>query len=268
MGGLRRELPAVFWTFSIGCASLSAVPLVTSGFYSKDLILWQAWSSTAGGPWLFAAGLIGAFITSVYTFRMLFLTFCGEPQPLVKQFSPLPRAGAALAGPLIILAAASVVGGLVELPATLGNRPLFSDFLGSALPAVRAARGGPATELALQIIVAAVSLAGIGLAYTLFLRQRAYTESLVQSAFFLLLHRFWLAGWGFDWLYDRLFVRPIVWFARIDKDDFIDSLYQGIAWLSERCHRLLSRTQTGRVRWYAMGISAGAVIVIAIVVWL
>jgi len=268
MGGLRRRMPAVFWTFLIGCASLSAVPLVTAGFYSKDLILWQAWSSPAGGTWLFAAGLVGAFITSAYAFRMVFITFCGEPQPLVTQSSPLPRTGTSLAGPLVILAAASVVGGFVELPATLGHRPLFSDFLGSVLPSVRAARGSAATELVLQVVSAAVCLAGIGLAYAMFLRQRAYAESLARSAWARPLHRFLFGGWGFDWLYDRLFVRPIVWFARIDKNDFIDSLYQGVAWLSERCHRLLSRTQNGRLRWYAMGISAGAVIVIAIVVWL
>ena len=102
----------------------------------------------------------------------------------------------------------------------------------------------------------------------MFQRQRAYAESLARSAWARPLHRFWLTGWGFDWLYDRLFVRPVVWFARFDKDDLIDSLYQGIARLGERCHRLLSRTQNGRLRWYAMGISAGAVVAIAIVVWL
>ncbi len=64
MGGLRRRLPVVFWTFLAGSASLAALPLVTAGFYSKDLILWAAWSSAAGGPWLWAAGAIGALLTA------------------------------------------------------------------------------------------------------------------------------------------------------------------------------------------------------------
>ena len=64
MGGLRRELPVVFWTFLIGSASLAALPVVTAGFYSKDLILFEAWSSVLGGPWLWLAGLVGALLTS------------------------------------------------------------------------------------------------------------------------------------------------------------------------------------------------------------
>ena len=59
MGGLRKKLPSTFWTFLIGSASLSALPLVTAGFYSKDLILWQAWSSSSGSVALWAAGLAG-----------------------------------------------------------------------------------------------------------------------------------------------------------------------------------------------------------------
>src|SRR5512143_1776547 len=78
MGGLRRTLPVTFWTFLIGAASLSSLPLVTAGFYSKDMILWQAWSSDRGSIWLWIAGFAGAFITSVYTFRMFFLTFSGQ----------------------------------------------------------------------------------------------------------------------------------------------------------------------------------------------
>src|SRR5690606_40660586 len=73
MGGLRKELPVTFITFLIGAASLAALPLVTAGFYSKDAILWFAFSSSTNGSGvLWAAGLIGAFVTAIYTFRMLF----------------------------------------------------------------------------------------------------------------------------------------------------------------------------------------------------
>jgi NADH-quinone oxidoreductase subunit L len=266
MGGLRKELPVTFWTFLIGSASLAALPLVTAGFYSKDLILWEAWSSASGGPWLWAAGLVGALLTSIYTFRMVFVTFFKEPQALVKELSPLPRPGIKIRIPLVALAALSVVGGFVELPDTLGNLPLFSDFLHTALPALNSVQTGVGTELSLQIVAAVVSLGGIYLAYLLFLSQPHYVERLVSSPSGAGLQRFWFAGWGFDWLYDRLFVRPYDWLAQINKNDVIDLVFEDLARLSRSLNRILSQTETGRVRWYAMSIALGAVITIAIVV--
>ena len=124
MGGLRKELPVTFWTFLIGSASLSALPLVTAGFYSKDLILWQAWSSPSGGTALWMAGLFGAFITSIYTFRMVFVTFFG-----VSKMDVSYRPGLRITIPLIVLAFLSLGGGFVELPDTLGSLHLFSDLL-------------------------------------------------------------------------------------------------------------------------------------------
>ena len=77
MGGLRQRLPLAFWTFLIGSISLAALPLIDAGFYSKDLILWEAWSDGALGPWLWAAGLIGALLTAIYIFRVVFVVFFG-----------------------------------------------------------------------------------------------------------------------------------------------------------------------------------------------
>ena len=68
LGGLRHELPLVFWTFLAGAACLSALPLVTAGFYSKDVILWHVWSSPKGGALLWLGGMVGAFVTAVYSF--------------------------------------------------------------------------------------------------------------------------------------------------------------------------------------------------------
>jgi NADH-quinone oxidoreductase subunit L len=82
------------------------------------------------------------------------------------------------------------------------------------------------------------------------------------------LDRFWFAGWGFDWLYKKLFVSPYVWLARVNKDDFIDSIYDGIAKLNEVLYRALSVTESGKVRWYMTGIAFGAIVAIAIAVFL
>lgn len=263
MGGLRKQLPLTFWTFLIASASLSAVPLVTAGFYSKDLILFEAWSSKSGSVWLWAAGLAGALLTSLYTFRMVFLTFFGQPHAEVDK-----RPGVRIGIPLVVLAALSVVGGLVELPDTLGNLPLFSEFLEQeALPKPVAAGTSLGSELTLQLISAAASLLGIYLAYLGFLARRAEMAAMARTAWATALERFWFAGWGFDRLYDRLFVRPYKWLAQIDQHDFIDLIYTATAACARSLHDLLSDTQTGLVRSYALGIVIGAVIALAIVVF-
>ena len=263
MGGLRRELPVVFWTFLIGSASLAALPVVTAGFYSKDLILFEAWSSVLGGAWLWLAGLAGALLTSVYTFRMVFLTFFGD-----LQRRPTGRSGWRLNVPLVVLALLAVVGGFVELPSTLGDKPYFSDFMQSVLPAV-VNLPARATEVArLQIVAGIVSLAGIYIAWALFLRHRAALASVMRSPALRGLHRFWSAGWGFDWLYDLVFVQPLIWFATVDKRDEIDRVYDGLAWSARTAWRALSQTETGRVRWYAAGLTVGALVITTIVIFL
>jgi NADH-quinone oxidoreductase subunit L len=259
MGGLRRELPLTFWTFLVGAASLAALPLVTAGFYSKDLILLRAWESGTGGPWLWAAGVVGAVVTALYSFRMVFLTFFGERRERVAY-----QAGLAMRVPLVVLAVLAVGAGFLELPGTLGGVSLFSGFLGTVLPTEAAEHVPLGTEALLQIASAVASLAGIYLAYLLFLRRRQLAEGLGQTGWGAALRRLWLIGWGFDWVYDRIIVRPLLWLARRNRNDFVDLFYQGMGRLAEGAHRLLSSTESGLLRWYAMGIAAGAVIVIAI----
>ena len=79
MGGLRTRLPVAFWSFLIGSAALAALPF-TSGFYSKDLILMAAFQLPQVGPWLWAGGLLGALLTAIYSFRLVFIVFFGEAQ--------------------------------------------------------------------------------------------------------------------------------------------------------------------------------------------
>ncbi len=281
MGGLRKELPLTFWAFLIGASSLSALPLVTAGFYSKDLILWSTWSSSAGGPWLWAAGLVGALLTSIYAFRVIFIVFYGEPGPLVKEASPIRRPGLAMRIPLIVLAVLSVVAGFLNVPETLGNLPLFSNFMHMILPPypVSPARGGRVGEAVLQVVAALVSLGGVGTAYILFRRNRQLTQAVVRTPIGQALQRFWAVGWGFDWLDNELIVLPFVWLATIDKDDIIDRVYTGIAWLVEKAHWVLGLTQTGpqregtpqrggTIRRYAVGIAIGAVVITGMVVLL
>jgi NADH-quinone oxidoreductase subunit L len=263
MGGLRKKLPLTFWTFLIGAASLSALPFVTAGFYSKDLILWQAWSSPVGGKGLWAAGLLGAFITSIYAFRMVFITFFGD-----AKMEMIRQPGVRMAVPLVILSVLSIIGGFVELPETLGNLPLFSTFMQSVFAGKSIEHAGAGTELMLQVVASLVSIAGVFIAYVLFLGRPRYAEILSKSSVGSTTRRFWFSGWGFDRLYDMLFVRPFIWLTQINRDDFIDLIYTGIAAVNRTLHAFLSATQTGNIRWYAMGIAIGAVVFLGIVVLL
>ena len=71
-----------------------------------------------------------------------------------------------------------------------------------------------------------------------------------------------------DWLYERVFVRPIIWMSRVNKNDFIDYIYSGIALVTELLFHGVRKTETGRIRWYAAGIAAGSIIFLAIVLFL
>jgi NADH-quinone oxidoreductase subunit L len=255
MGGLRTRLPFAFWTFVIAGCSLAGLPLVTAGALSKDWIVWGAWSGGNGSPEFWTVALIGVLLTSLYTFRMIFVVFFGEAHSEVTK-----RPGLAMRIPCFVLALLSIVAGYVKMP--------FGRFLETVLPWSEGTHAIPITELASEGIAGSVFLIGVYLAYVFFLRKRSYAAALASSTAGNALHRFWFSDWGMDWLYDRLFVQPLVWFARVDKSDFIDGFYTGVAWLNEFAWGVLRRTENGRLRWYAAGIAGGSVVFIAVVLFL
>jgi NADH-quinone oxidoreductase subunit L len=261
MGGLRRRLPVVFWTFVIGSASLAALPLVTAGFYSKDLILWAAWSSSAASPWLWAAGAFGAFLTAVYSFRLVFIVFFGDEKGHVTH-----RPGLRILIPLIVLAVLSVIGGFVETPGYLGHVTFFTDLTGAVLPPVDFAVTSHETEHLLQAVVGGITLVGVFLAFLFYLKKPAIPAAIKATPVGAWLSRFWLSGWGFDTLYDRIIVRPFAAVARLLRGDPFDGISSTLARAAAAGNSALARTQDGRIRTYAFGIGLGAVIAVAIVV--
>jgi NADH-quinone oxidoreductase subunit L len=256
MGGLRNKMPAVFTTFLIGGASLSALPLVTAGFYSKDQILWFGWSSTAGNHWLWLAGIAGALLTSLYTFRLIFIVFFGETRT-----EPGHKPGLLMTLPLVLLAVLSLVGGFIEMPENMGPGHLFSRLFNHVLPVAGLNESGN-REFIFQILSAVISLGGVWIAYRLFYKTSAIAARFKASR----LSNFFQSGWGFDRIYDILFVRPVVWLSEIDRNDFIDLIYAGIARITGYLHLLLSRTQNGKLRWYAIALTVGIVIILTFII--
>jgi NADH-quinone oxidoreductase subunit L len=259
MGGLRRELPVTFWCFLAGAASLSALPLVTAGFYSKDMILNQAWGSSPGGPLLWTAGMAGAFLTGLYTFRMVFLAFFGKMKMPVIQ-----KPGTAITVSLVVFAFFSLASGFLQMPDLIAPVTVFSDFLSRSLPPAAAASAPRTTELMLFLSAAIVPVVGAAVAWWLYLREPGLPARIAQGPTGAALHRFLLGGWGFDTLYELLFVRPFIFAAHLNRDDVVDLVYGGLAWCSAQLSGRLVETQSGMIRRYAFGVLLGTVVALGL----
>jgi NADH-quinone oxidoreductase subunit L len=164
----------------------------------------------------------------------------------------------------VVLAFLALTVGFLEMPHTLGNVTLFSDYLSHALPTTDLLPGIDASsEAREQLAVTVAALLGIGLAALLFLPGSLFAarwtdQSNVRQSVILL-----QGGWGFDRLYDRLFVRP--WFSLTrNSSDMLDRGYEWLALCVESCHGLMSQTQTGHVRWYAATIAVGTLMLLGL----
>jgi NADH-quinone oxidoreductase subunit L len=124
---------------------------------------------------------------------------------------------------------------------------------------------GHGSKLTIGILSSAVALGGLAVACGLFLGQRRLLNWFTGTAPARLLAAWWVQDWGFDWLYDRLLVRPCMGFARANIRDGIDLAILTIPAGLRALNGALVRTETGRIRWYAAGMAAGAVLVVAMV---
>lgn len=246
MGGLRKSLPLVYVCFLIGGGALAALPFITAGFYSKDEILWQALAS--GHPELLAAGLVGAVLTSIYTFRLIFVVFHGPVQTQAHAGH-----GLAYTVPLVVLALLSTFIGALIVP------PLHG-----VLPA--GAEGELSAKHYLELISGLISIGGILIAAWLFLGERRWVSRMAQTAGGKTLVQIWLHAWGFDWLYDKVFVQPYLWLTRLLGGDPFNRTLNIVASAVRQANRLVVFTETGQLRWYATSVGFGALFILALLV--
>jgi NADH-quinone oxidoreductase subunit L len=256
MGGLRHDLPLAFWGFLIGAASLSALPLVTAGFYSKEIILEYTLRSTDGSLWMWLAGAAGAALTALYSFRAVMLVFYGS-----RVTAPRERPGLVMNAPVVVLSVLAAIGGLLWWPLGYGvHIDTFARFMERAVPVTPTSSAGfggsPVSHYITEVFVLIAIVAAWRIWSVRRLPQRANALS-----------RFLLAGWGFDWLYDRLIVWPLAAFARWSRNDPFDLFFTALARLTMAAYATLSRTQNGRVRAYAASVALGAAIVVALAVF-
>ncbi len=244
MGGLRKKIPLVYWCFLVGGGALAAIPYLTVGFFSKDEILWEAYAS--GHREFLIAGLIGAFLTSLYTFRMIFVVFHGEEKTHAHALK-----GISYSLPLIVLLVLSTfVGSFIHPP------------LADVLPASAGEHGGEAKHQ-LELISGAIALIGIAIAAALYLGKRRLVNSVANSGIGKLLSSWWRNAWGFDWLYDLLFVKTYLFLTGINKRDGADVVVSFVPRVMRAGYDVMSATENGSLRWYVASMGIGAVLVLA-----
>jgi NADH-quinone oxidoreductase subunit L len=210
-----------------------------------------------GNAGFFLAALIGAFVTSVYTFRMVFVTFFGQEKTHVSH-----HAGNRMTIPLVVLAILSTFAGFIELPHNMAHVQWFSHFLTPVLPEAHLREGIESIEWIVQVVAIVLSLGGVYMAYYFFIKKPDLAEYVKSTS--TTLHNFWYSGWAFDAIYNTLFVKPFVFLATINKKDIIDSFYNGLVSTAEFFHRMFAWTQSGILRWYMVGIVVGAILIVTL----
>jgi NADH-quinone oxidoreductase subunit L len=145
----------------------------------------------------------------------------------------------------------------------MGHFTLFSDFIEKTLPATLVTAPGHYTELLFQLLSALVAIAGVIAAYFWYFDKPFPAAEPKRNA----LQNFLYQGWDFDLLYDTVIVKPVVFLSRIDKDDFIDQFYKGLASLAVLLNQLLSAAQNGKVRRYAFVLAIGVIITLTIILY-
>jgi len=259
MGGLRQLMPRTYLAFFIGSLALVGI-FPFAGFFSKDSILAAAMDAGAYGYILWTAGLIGTFLTGLYTFRLLYLVFGGEPSPFVREHFHAPRrdlVGISMAVPVAILAVLSVIGGWIQW-APLWH-PIETWLETVAEPLVTPASWMDWTTSAIALLLGGAGWLVAWLLYS------AHTYQVPRFAFAqrVLEHKFY-----FDELYDAVFYRPTVRIAKAFYRWIENPLIAGgtteLGDETRDLGGLVARLQTGLLRTYALAI-ASSVAVLAIV---
>ena len=274
MGGLRTFFPRTYWTMLAACLAIAAIPPF-SGFYSKDEILWQAFTSANGGMVFWVIGILTAGLTSFYMFRLFFLTFHGERNIDSEGDHGGHGAGrlphespSIMTGPLMILALLSIGGGWIGSTMLGGGTSWFASYLAPVFnqsPAIGHGESGRNIELILTTISVLVSLSGIALAWLFYIRHpelpaRAAAE--LGGLYRLIVNKYYV-----DEIYRALFVRPLVvgstevlW-KGVD-EMAIDGAVNTAARRTRRFGDVARRIQSGNIRSYAGWVALGALAVI------
>jgi NADH-quinone oxidoreductase subunit L len=248
-------MPFTKWCFLAGALALVGVPPF-AGFFSKDPIIASTLNIGWYGYVFYACGIAGAFLTGLYTFRLWFLVFPGEPSPYVREHyhDHHGREGAwTMLLPVGILAVLATVGGWIQFPP---HWEPITHWLTPVAPSLADAVPSSTQETVTSIVTVLVGLAGIAVAWAVYSERRIaipaapFWRRLFENKFY------------FDWLYDRIFYVPSAWVATGLRREFEEPVVlqtgPDLGDTTLATGSLVRRIQTGLLRTYVLFLAAGA----------
>jgi NADH-quinone oxidoreductase subunit L len=281
MGSLRRYLPYTYGTFVIGTLAIAGI-FPFAGFFSKDEILYNAWQ---GGKIYWLIGVVAAFMTAFYMFRLVFMTFHGKSRMDPHVEDHVHESPPVMTVPLFILAVLSVIGGFVGIPVIKGANAIGNflapvmkgqEMLGPHGAAHAAGTAGHAAaahhsvglELVLMLVSLGIAVGGWWYARRCYVEVPDLPRRIAEGfggLYRLVFNKYWV-----DELYDAIAVRPIVrfsnWLWHNADDGFIDWMANGLARVANQAGAALRLVQTGLVQSYAISILIGVLFVLAYMV--
>jgi NADH-quinone oxidoreductase subunit L len=280
MGGLWKKMPMTYATFLVATIAISGIPPF-AGFFSKDEILWQAFSNPLHGDLnilLWGLGTAAALLTAFYMFRLVFMTFHGDCRITPKAKDHLHESPMVIVFPLIVLAILSAVGGFLGVPKLLGDvfggvsnkfehflAPVFefSEEYTKAHGHIAAHSAG--LEWGLMGLSVVIAVIGIAIAFVMYVQNNTLPAKF--TAAFPALHRAVFNKWYIDELYDFLFVNPCKALGNFLWKGFdvlvIDGIVDGTAKVVMGISGVLKNLQSGYVHNYALSMALGVMVIVA-----
>ncbi|MCB2203888.1 NADH-quinone oxidoreductase subunit L [bacterium] len=269
MGGLKSVMPKTYWTFLISSFAIAGFPPL-AGFFSKDEILWKSFAD--GSVLLWGIGALAALMTAFYMFRMVTLTFEGEPR-WAKDKHP-HESPATMTIPLIVLAFLAIVGGFIGIPAVLGGGNAIHQWLHPIFAQAEhtmalAEHHNHTLEYILMAVSVAIGFIGFWFGRSVFLKNPEADNKIAAKTGFL--YRLLANKYYVDEGYNGSVVRPLVktsesFLFRVFDVRIIDGIVNGVATLTAWVSRSIRVIQTGVVQSYAALIVLGIVIVLGLII--
>jgi NADH-quinone oxidoreductase subunit L len=273
MGGIGKLIRVTYILMWIGNLALAGIgiPYIYgfAGFYSKDSILESAFAAGNGfATYAFWLGILAAFMTAFYSWRLLFLTFHGKPRADHETMHHVHESPPVMLVPLYVLAAGAVLAGIVFAPYFVGEHS--AEFWGNALffgPANHIPQQAEEVPEWVKVLPLIMGILGILFAFQAYMRSKDLPSKLARA--FGPIYTFVFNKWYFDELYDAIFVNPAKALGRIlwkgGDGAIIDGLGpDGISQVTVDLAKRASKLQTGYVYHYAFVMMIG---VVALVTW-
>ncbi|MCE2516820.1 MAG: NADH-quinone oxidoreductase subunit L, partial [Alphaproteobacteria bacterium] len=268
MGGIWRKIPFTYAMMWIGSLALAGFPFF-AGYFSKDMILEAAWAQHGlTGQFAFTLGILAAFLTAFYSWRLLIMTFHGKPRASAEVMSHVHESPAVMTVPLFVLSIGALFSGYLLYELFVGHH--WQDFWRDSiliLPHNTAMEHAHHVPKLVKFAPLIVGVAGVAMAYLFYM----FVPSLpaTMARLFRPVHTLFFNKWFVDELYERIFVKPSVrlgaFFWKRGDLGTIDALGpDGISAMVARFSARASRMQTGYVFHYAFAMLIG---VVALVTW-